>query len=178
MVKNTSGGCKSKKMARKLCQTSFTVSSASTTTVRYSLNENEEYAHVKKMFGNGRCLVITHTNKELHCIIRNKFRGRSKRGNIVSVGSYLLIGLREWESKTGHKTCDLLEVYEEDEVMLLKNNNEFKNVIKEKEEKDGLFSDLFSSATSIDETDGGGGSGGGGGGGEDNTLLDEYIEDI
>jgi len=149
MVKNIVGGCKSKKMARKTCQTASIPSTM--LTIRYSSNENEEYAMVKKMFGNGRCLVLTNKDKELHCIIRNKFRGRSKRGNVVSIGSFILVGLREWESKTGYKTCDLLEVYEEDEVMLLKNNKDFQTLIKETEEKEDIFSCSFATLNEEEE---------------------------
>lgn len=162
MVKNTVGGCKSKKMARKLCQTA----PSSIVSVRYSSNENEEYALVTKMFGNGRCLVKTNTDRELHCIIRNKFRGRSKRGNVVSIGSYILVGLREWEAMTGFKTCDLLEVYEEEEVMVLRNNKDFKNLIKEtKEKEEDLFSEdipMYTTTTTITSTE----------------TMDEFIDAI
>ena len=53
--------------------------------------------------------------------MRNKFRGRGKRDNVISVGTWLLIGLREFESvKEGKKqTCDLLEVYKDSDKQKL-----------------------------------------------------------
>jgi hypothetical protein len=61
------------------------------------------------------------------CHIRGKFRGRGKGDNIVKNGSWLLVGLREWEnggSGAGKKlqNCDLLEVYTENEKEKLKLN--------------------------------------------------------
>lgn len=140
MVKNSTGGCKSKKLARKLT-TSFATKKEPT---RFSTNELEEYAVVTKIYGNGRCQIKTHTGATLQCVIRNKFKGRSKRGNVVTNGSYILIGLREWEASTGFKTCDLLEIYDTEDVMVLSNQPQFKtlvlNTATEKYTEDGLFS--------------------------------------
>ena len=46
-------------------------------------------------------------------IIRRKFRGRNKRDNNVSVGTIVLVGLRDWEVLSVKKKpkVDLLEVY-------------------------------------------------------------------
>lgn len=138
MVKNTVGGGKSKKIARKL-----TTSSVSKEFTRFSVNELEQYALVTKIYGNGRCQVKTHTGLNLQCIIRNKFKGRSKRGNIVSNGTYLLIGLREWESSSGYKTSDLLEIYDNEDVVVLQNQPLFKKLISNTSEKN-TDDDLFS----------------------------------
>ena len=139
MVKNSTGGCKSKKLARKLT-TNFATKKEAT---RFSQNELEHYALVTKIYGNGRCQVKTN-NLVLSCVIRNKFKGRSKRGNVVTNGSYILIGLREWETTTGFKTCDLLEIYDTEDVMLLNNDSNFKllllNTSTDKYNDDGLFS--------------------------------------
>jgi hypothetical protein len=59
------------------------------------------------------------------CIIRGKFRGgRGKRNNLLTVNTWVLVGLREWnaeatESKESTK-CDLLEVYTESDRKELK----------------------------------------------------------
>ena len=52
------------------------------------------------------------------CFIRGKFRGRGKKDNLLTPGTWVLIGLREWENNTTSSTdgkpsqkCDLLEVY-------------------------------------------------------------------
>jgi translation initiation factor IF-1 len=122
MVKNIVGGCKSKKLARKLS----TPLEQKKEYTRLAIHELELYAIVLKMYGNGRCQVKTHNGLELQCVIRNKFKGRSKRGNIVIKGSYILVGLREWEKTSGYKTCDLLEVYEEENLLILKQHENFK----------------------------------------------------
>jgi len=82
------------------------------------------YAQVTKLLGNGMCHVICIDNKTRLCHIRGKFRGRGKRDNTVENGTWLLVGLREWETekKSGDKleNCDLLEVYSEFDKKRLK----------------------------------------------------------
>ena len=55
--------------------------------------------------------------KERMCVIRKKFRGRHKRGNIVQPDVKVLVGLRDWEvTGQGKKEkCDLLEVYKHEQ---------------------------------------------------------------
>jgi translation initiation factor 1A len=111
MVKNTTGGNKHKGQARK-----FTTNFKQTNKLRVVEEEGEVYAQVTKMLGNGMCHVICIDNKTRLCFIRGKFRGRGKRDNTLKMGTWLLIGLREWESGKGKsiddfEKCDLLEVY-------------------------------------------------------------------
>ena len=114
MVKNLKGGSKAKRQGRK-----FTTNSASRSALRLSVNELEMYACVIKHFGAGRCLVKTVDESlgDLLCIIRHKFK---KRNSNVLVGSIILIGLREWEGPDNYKTCDLLELYDQEDHNLLK----------------------------------------------------------
>ena len=114
MVRNTQGGCKAKSHARK-----FSSNYTSKSATRLSSCALEVYACVTKLYGQGRCLVHTVDDQELQCIIRNKFRGRSKRNHVVAVGTLLLIGLREWEGPAFH-TCDVLEVYDQEDVNQLR----------------------------------------------------------
>ena len=112
MVKNN-GGNKAKKMGRK-----FTSSGAGQAVTRLSECEEEMYACVTKYYGSGMCDVICIDGESRMCVIRKKFRGRSKRHNIVSVGSYVLVGLRDWEVVAAGKKrkCDLLEVYNQTDI--------------------------------------------------------------
>lgn len=108
MVKNTHGGSKHKGFARK-----FAVPKPSNT-LRIANDENEKYAIVTKMLGNGmfHCHCIDNIQRLGH--IRGKFSGRGKRDNIVVVGGWVLVGLREWDTSSDKKKtqqCDLLEVY-------------------------------------------------------------------
>jgi translation initiation factor IF-1 len=114
MVKNLSGGGKSKQQGRK-----FTSNNASRSALRLSTNELEVYGIVIKVFGGGRVSVQTVNESlgELQMIIRHKFK---KRNSNVIVGSIILCGLREWEGPDHFKTCDILELYDQDEHNLLK----------------------------------------------------------
>ena len=88
-----------------------------------TLNENEEiYAIVTKMLGNGTCEVECTDGARRLCIIRKKFRGRGKSHNRVCQGATVMVGLRDWEKneKSALPKCDLLEVYSESELRKLK----------------------------------------------------------
>ena len=106
MVRNTTGGSKTKSQARK----TFVKSSDIRPSTRTPQNEFERIATVTKLLGNGMCYVsISSFSDPLICHIRGKFRGRSKKHNIVNIGSTVLVGLRDWE--TPHfKNSDLLDI--------------------------------------------------------------------
>ena len=128
MVKNDTGGNKGKGLARKHVNAAKCGSSKQ---LRVATHEAEQYAVVSKMLGNGMCYVrLLSGAGERLCIIRNKFKGRGKRDNILESGSWVLVGMREWSSK--QDTCDLLEVYNPNERdRLLKNEPCFKGVMAE-----------------------------------------------
>ena len=114
MVKNTTGGSKSRGFARKTFQKS------SSSVVRLPNNVLEKFAIVTKLFGQGRCQVITEQQITLNCVIRNKFKARFKNSNLVSIHSIILVGLRDWETPD-YKICDLLEVYTTDDIHHFRN---------------------------------------------------------
>jgi initiation factor 1A len=121
MVKNTVGGSKHKSFARKQ-QT--TVNEPPVIHYIRRANDGELYASASKNYGGGRFEVICSDGKNRICIIRRKFKGRYRRGNDVAVGTYMLIGKREWE--TADDTCDLLCTYSSHEVNILKQDAAFK----------------------------------------------------
>jgi translation initiation factor 1A len=114
MVKNTTGGSKHKGFARK------EFSASSNNKLRLSESEDEKYAHITKMFGNGMCQAYCDDLKTRTCIIRGKFRGKGKRNSFVTLGAIVLVGIREWE--TDSDKCDLLEVYGSNEIEQLKHH--------------------------------------------------------
>ena len=119
MVKNQFGGNKSKKMGRKF------ISAPVDRKLRLAEDEDEKYAVVTKLLGQGMMYVDVASDKsstEMLCIIRKKFKGRGKRDNTVRIGTLILAGIRSWEvTKDGSKPkCDLLEVYNDIEVNKLK----------------------------------------------------------
>ena len=107
MVRNTHGGNKSKGMARK------DFAPTATHATRMPNGPFEQVAVVSKMLGNGMFYAdYIDGNATLLVHIRNKFRGRSRRNNDVSVGKLVLIGLRDWEAPN-FKQADLLLVYDD-----------------------------------------------------------------
>jgi len=127
MVKNTKGGSGHKKFARK-----HTSGGAKTNNLRVSQDIGEVYAIVTKMLGNGMFHCCCIDRKVRLCHIRGKFSYRAgKRDNMVQVGKWILVGLREWDtsaensssiSKDNQKIeqCDLLEVYSDTDKQRLK----------------------------------------------------------
>ena len=117
MVKNQ-GGNKSKKMGRKF------INAPIDRRVRKAEEEGEIYAVVTTLLGNGMFHANDCDGKERLCVMRNKFRGRGKRDNLVALGSWVLIGERDYEASSSKPKCDLLEVYNDGEKMKLKNSGE------------------------------------------------------
>lgn len=123
MVKNIKGGSNHKKMARKNVY-------QPTRSTRLRTAEDgglELYAQVVSICGGGVCRVLCIDGYERLCIIRKKFKGRGIHNNFISVGKWILVGSREFETsnigtnKTKLDKCDLLEVYSELDKEKLKN---------------------------------------------------------
>ncbi len=111
MVKNTQGGSKHKGLARKLVN-------APTAKPRLSECDDECYAVVTKMLGNGMCHVDlsyqSNIIRNVVCHIRGKFRGRNKKNNIVQTNNFVLVGLRTWDSTIKH--CDLMFTFSDSHI--------------------------------------------------------------
>ena len=109
MVKNKQGGKNAKKMGRKFTSGSVVADRR----IRYSECDEEKYACVTSYYGGGNVEVKCIDGESRIGVIRKKFRGRSKRHNLVAVGTYVLVGIRDWEvvAKGKKRKCDLLEVY-------------------------------------------------------------------
>jgi len=122
MVRNEGGGNKMKHLARK----HVNGTSQTNKLLRVSQSKDEIYAYIVRLLGNSMCLVRCVDGYERLCHIRGKFTGRSKRENTLSQGTWVLIGLRQWDadkefaskaSKTEKniQKCDLLEIYSSSE---------------------------------------------------------------
>ena len=150
MVKND-GGNKGKGLARKHVNAAKCGGSKQ---LRVATHEAERYAVVSKMLGNGMCYVRLLSggtgvgSGDKLCIIRNKFKGRGKRDNILDSGSWVLVGMREWSSK--QDTCDLLEVYNHGERdRLMKNEPCFKSIVPDENTADIANSVQFADSTTM-----------------------------
>ena len=161
MVKNTLGGSKAKGQARKYTN----VSSKQVKALRVASpdDDSEMYAQVTKYCGSSMCHVLCIDGKTRLCHIRGKFRGRSKKDNMVINGSWILVGLRDWESekKAGDKleNCDLLEVYNDHDKERLKTSEKINWTLFIN--NDNKFSMIDEAAGSFEFTD---------------NMTDEYTE--
>lgn len=167
MVRNEGGGNKMKHLARKHVNGS---SQQQNKFLRVSQSKEEIYAYIVRLLGNSMCLVKCLDGYERLCHIRGKFTGRSKRENALSQGTWVLIGLRQWDaekefaskvSKTDKKIqkCDLLEIYSASEREKLR--------VQEK-----IFQDLITEGNNSD----GGGAGGNGSNSDDEFKAKGNIE--
>jgi translation initiation factor IF-1 len=122
MVKNTTGGSKAKGQARKVSGV------GQTHKLRISHDELEVYSVAVRAYGNAMFEVLGVDNIKRLCHIRGKFKGRGKRDNFISVGMYLLVGLREWESQDALiaqkklPNCDLIAIYSDQDKDRLKSD--------------------------------------------------------
>jgi translation initiation factor IF-1 len=112
MVKNTSGGTKTKGLARKHQNGSAGGGGGGGGggALRLPKNELEQLVVVTKMLGNGMCEVFNNDDQRFIAHIRNKFKGRNRRSNDISVNSFILVGLRDWEKPP--KNADVIFVYD------------------------------------------------------------------
>ena len=133
MVRNN-GGNKAKRFASK--------SNTFDRNTRFAIEAGEIYAVVQRMLGNNMCEVLGIDAIVRLCVIRGKFSGRGKRDNRIMKGTWILIGLRDWEITSKDKPkCDLLEVYSDaDKDKLIRNSKEnfriFFSVIDDNQEID------------------------------------------
>ena len=112
MVKNTTGGTGTKSLARKH-------QSSSNERLRLPECDLEQFACVTKMLGNGMCEIYTNSNVRLIGHIRNAFRGKNKRNNMITPQSIVLVGLHEWEKIP--KNCNIMVIYDQNQIEQLKN---------------------------------------------------------
>ena len=111
MVKNKLGGNRAKRCGRK-----FISDSGTSAKTRFA-EPGESYAVVCKLLGGGLLETLCIDGKTRLCVIRKKFKGRSKRDNAVKNGTWILVGKREWEvTSSGKEKCDLLEVYNQTDM--------------------------------------------------------------
>ena len=110
MVRNTTGGSGHKSQARK----NVAPRGGASSDLRVAKEEGECFAQVERMLGGSNCHVKCIDGVTRLCVIRGKFRGKGKSDNVLSLGSIVLVGMRDYEScksKDKLQTCDLLEVY-------------------------------------------------------------------
>ena len=110
MVKNQKGGSGAKSQASK-----HSKPAAGAGKVRTSHDACEVYALVTAVLGNRMVHVYCQDTEQRLCHIRGKFAGRGKGDNFLSVGTWCLVGIRDYETvpKGKLQNCDILEVYKD-----------------------------------------------------------------
>ena len=132
MVKNVRGG-NHKNQARKHL-------TSNERKLRLKTQPGEMYARVTTKPGGNKLVVLCLDNATRLCTIPGKFNNRG-RDNIIEKGSWLLVGLRDWETPRERENCDLLEVYNENEKQkLFTTINENWTVFEKKEVESEVFS--------------------------------------
>ena len=117
MVKNSTGGNKSKGFARKNM-------TKKDNGMRLASEDGEIYAQAVKVMGGKIVSAIDIDGQPLRAHIRGKFR-RGKRDNFIVPNTWLLVGLHEWQASTSNtnaRDCDILEVYNDADKHKLKNS--------------------------------------------------------
>ena len=116
MPKNTKGGSGHKRQARK-----HTSGGNQNNRTRFSEDPLEMYAVCTKLYGQGHIEVMCHDGVSRMCVIRKKFKGRGRRDNTIIMGTWVLVGKREFEVRAAGKKekCDLLEVYKDNDKTVL-----------------------------------------------------------
>jgi initiation factor 1A len=134
MVRNVTGGKKAKQSGHK----AFTPSR-----MKISTDPSECYAIVTKMTGGRICLVKCQDKEERLCHIRGAFSGKFKGGNFIKAGVWVLVGLREWASKTEGKQecCDLLYVYTDREKETLIQSTPNLTILQQQDQAQKDFKD-------------------------------------
>ena len=135
MVKNETGGKRSKQIARKTVEKPQT-----SQCVRYVEEPGEMYAIVTAKFGGRNVQVMCHDGVSRRCVIRNKFM-KLKGDNSISIGSWLMVGIYEWEKRADcTQTCDVLEIYlrgEKEKIKQTVNISVIKHIIEISNEMEG-----------------------------------------
>ena len=164
MVKNL-GGNKAKGFARK-----HTNAGKSANKLRVVEYDGELYAVATKMLGNCMFYAYGMDNNKYIVQIRGKFTGRYKRDSFIDVGTWVLIGAREFAAHTDAKKAkndeiikaDLLEVYSVDDKKrlentvvaswhILNNNDPTKQILRNDNNDDDNDGFKFASAQDIED---------------------------
>ena len=132
MVKNTQGGNHGKKIARK-----NNITNNRSTIV--SQNDEEIYGIIIKSLGGNQFHVKCNNDEIKLCIIRKKFTGKNKHNNFLKIGSWVLVGLRSWETIKHGKLdkCDLIEIYNENDKNFIQSHYNVTVLLNEEKKMEG-----------------------------------------
>lgn len=126
MTKNTCGGKKAKGLARKNINAAADANNPNSSSgggaLRVSTSEHEIYAQAIRVLGGQRATAVDLHGRQVMVYIPGKFRTKNRRDNFIAPNTWLLLGVRDWETpkKDALPTLDLIEVYKEHEKQRLR----------------------------------------------------------
>ena len=134
--RNLQGGSKTKSMARK-------DATDSTDNIIIPTTEEEKYAIVTAVLGNGRFAISTLEKKEHIAILPGAMRGAKKRKFFVTLHSIILINDRSsWQTIKHRSHADIIHIYSEQQCQLIRLNEQFDH-IKNKDKTQEYTSDIL-----------------------------------
>jgi len=167
MVKNSFGGNKAKRGARKNAEPS-----GNSRELRLIDEDGECYAIITKIQGGGMCEAACYDGKNRLCVIPGKFKGRGRSSNRIEAGSWVMVGIRDWEVRSnGKQKCDLLHIYGdgEKEKLISRSDINFAYLIHTMKNMGGKDAENNANALATLDNDGDGIAFG-------NTNTDKYEE--
>jgi initiation factor 1A len=117
--------------------------------------DDQEYARVCKVLGSGHFrLKLNITGKEVIGKLRGLMR-RRKGTNFVDLDSVVLVSIRDFETvKDKVESVDILHVYSDNEVRILKKNNDFiEDIVENKLHKEDRKEEIDNEDTGFDFED-------------------------
>ena len=153
MVRNTKGGNKGKKGARRRSN-----QTDKSNRIRLKSEPEERYAKIRTVYGNNMAEILCDDNIVRCLVWRKKFRGRNKRDNKIITNGVVLVGIREWEvvAKDKKPKADLLYVYSKDHISELHKKKDINRKIFPDEMNESLieFDKGIQDGTEIEEEEG------------------------
>lgn len=145
MVRNVTGGNKTKGMSRKelaVKETNHFLRIPEPDEILAVAQRRPDGNHFKAKLENG---------VEITVYMRNKFSGKNKKDNFIDKDTFVLIAQQSFATAKGKERYDLLEVYSDSEIMQLRSNTKFTGVIENlfpiKGDADDIFDHTDSSYT-------------------------------
>ena len=133
--RNLQGGSKTKSMARKGGQDC-------TDNIIIPSTDEEKYAIVTAVLGNGRFAISSLENKEHIAILPGAMRGAKKRKNFVMLHSIILINDRSsWQTIKHRSHADIIHIYSEQQCQQIRLNELFDH-IKNKDKRQEYTSEI------------------------------------
>ena len=108
--------------------------------IRTILSDEEEYAIVTAVCGNGRFKVTSQNNINYMAILPGSMRGSKKRNSYVELNSIILINNRSsWQTIKTNSTVDITHVYSQNHISHLKLFTYFNTQLKHTSNSDNIL---------------------------------------